>query len=150
MLVNNGITLSGYHMYITKHNLQYYFLIESAQLSCSHFPFLCRKGGWGNIFPRVHQLEGVFAVRTNVSMGDLVVAIPLFSCCFFHTSSFFYMCTHITTRQSLSFMCFQLLHIGQVGLQMFGVYKMINRGHLYCCCYSLLVYYSLLLCFDAF
>ena len=114
MQVNIGITLSEYGMYITKHNLQYYFLIASAKLSCSHFPFLCRKGGWGNIFPRVHQLEGVFAVRTNVSMGDLVVAIPLFSCCFFPTSSFFYMCTHITTRQSLSFMCFQLLHIGGV------------------------------------
>ena len=124
MLVNNGTTLSVYNMYITKHNLQYYFLIESAQLSCSHFPFLCRKGGWGNIFPRVHQLEGVFAVRTNVSMGDLVVAIPLFSCCFFHTSSFFYMCTHITTRQScVSSSCIQ------VGLQMFGVHTMINRGH---------------------
>ena len=28
-------------------------------------------------------------MRTNVSMGDLVVAIPLFSCCFFPISSFF-------------------------------------------------------------
>ena len=33
-------------------------------------------------------------MRTNVSMGDLVVAIPLVSCYFFHTFSFFYILFH--------------------------------------------------------
>ena len=62
-----------------KCNLQYYSLIESTQLLCSRFPFYVEGEDGARYFHAYIGCREFFSVRTNVSMGDLVVAIPLFS-----------------------------------------------------------------------
>lgn len=84
----------------TELNAIYNILLSLNQLSFYAVSvLLCRMGGWRKFFLRVHWLDGVSAVRTKVSMGDLVVETPLFNVAssILHPSSSSFMCAPIAT-----------------------------------------------------
>ena len=73
--------------------MKYSSSIESTQLLCSHFPSM-QKGRLEEVLFTRTLVKGMFfAIRTKVSMGDLVVEILLFSVAPFMLLPSFYVCT---------------------------------------------------------